>query len=282
MHQLDTQLTPQVQSYLTQLSLNPPPTLLFEGTKNGSQKTFAKTFANTLLSDASPHKLESGNHPDLRELYPEGKTFMHPIQTIKNLIHEVIVPPFESKRKVYIIHEADRMLPSSSHALLKTLEEPPSYAHFILITSHVEALLPTIISRSLRVPLFFSTQQKAMLEKDNQLLKLIVEIGTAALHQNYPNLFDSLKILETLTDTNQTEAIEQTLEALYNWYRDIYLLKVGGDSSLLFFKDHQEEIKKNLDCPLPDLVELQKRCKRIQEALTCNISLRNCLLHLMI
>lgn len=305
---------PQIKACLKKLMSAPPSTVLFEGPKGVGKAAFAKAFAHSLLSDANPHKLESGNHPDLRELYPEGKALMHPMQAMKTMIDETGLLPFESKCKVFIIYEADRMLPSSSNALLKTLEEPPSYAHFILVSSHPERLLPTIVSRSLQITFFplkageisaylegtfkkppadakqiawlshgnLRKAEKLAKEKDDQLLSVVAEMGTAALHQSYPHLFRSIAKLESLIEKSQTDAIEEVLAAVYYWYRDLHLLKVGGDCSLLFFQAHEEELKKNLNCPLPELPELQQKMKRIREALVCHITLRHCLTHLLI
>lgn len=315
MHQLETLPGhPQIKACLKKLLPASPSTLLFEGPKGVGKAAFAKAFAHALLSDASPHKLESGNHPDFRELYPEGKALMHPMQAMKTLINESQMPPFESSRKVFIIYEADRMLPSSSNALLKTLEEPPPYAHFILVSSHPELLLTTIVSRALQVTFFplttdemsnylessfkktpaeakqiawlshgsLAKAEKLAKEKDDQLLSVIAEMGTAALHQSYPHLFRSFAKLDSLIEKSQTDAIEEVLAAVYYWYRDLHLLKAGGDHSLLFFQGQEEQLKKNLNCPLPELEELQRRMKRIEEALLCHISLRHCLTHLML
>ncbi len=60
-------------------------------------------------------------------------------------------PPHEGRAKVFIIRRAEELHPSASNALLKTLEEPGTSTHFILLTSQPEALLPTILSRTQRV-----------------------------------------------------------------------------------------------------------------------------------
>ncbi|MBF5058662.1 hypothetical protein [Candidatus Neptunochlamydia vexilliferae] len=98
-----------------------------------------------------------------------------PIEAIRTLIEEANLPPFESERKVFIIHEADRMLPSSSNALLKTLEEPPSFVTIILISAHPEALLPTITSRCFQVP------SDAKVATDRELSDQMFRLGMALL-----------------------------------------------------------------------------------------------------
>jgi DNA polymerase III delta prime subunit len=76
---------------------------------------------------------------------------MHSIVDIRRLIDEVNLAPFSSENKAFIIDDAERMLPTSSNALLKTLEEPPKNTLIILVTSSPEKLLPTIISRCQQV-----------------------------------------------------------------------------------------------------------------------------------
>ncbi len=72
---------------------------------------------------------------------------MHSIESVRNFIHEVSMAPYGSKYKVFIIHDAERMLPTSANALLKTFEEPSKNSVIILISNHADILIPTILSR---------------------------------------------------------------------------------------------------------------------------------------
>ena len=73
------------------------------------------------------------------------------VDQIRFITADAVVAPNEAARKVYIIHEADHMNEQAQNALLKSLEEPPGHACFILCTESVEALLVTIRSRCVRV-----------------------------------------------------------------------------------------------------------------------------------
>ncbi|MCH9613520.1 MAG: hypothetical protein SP1CHLAM54_05230 [Chlamydiia bacterium] len=89
---------------------------------------------------------------NLREYFPEGKTAMHSISTIREIKEEAMTRPFEGEHKVLIIHGADRMLPSGANALLKTLEEPYETTHILLLTHDLDSILPTILSRCTKYP----------------------------------------------------------------------------------------------------------------------------------
>ncbi len=91
------------------------------------------------LADPSPH-------PDLVWLRPAGT--QHLVEAVREqVIGQVAYRPFEGERRVFVIEAAEAMAEESQNALLKTLEEPPAFAHLILITAEPEALLETVRSR---------------------------------------------------------------------------------------------------------------------------------------
>ena len=93
-----------------------------------------------------------GQLHNLFEYFPEGKSAMHPMASMRHFIQEATSRPFESEYKVLIVHGAERMLPSSANSLLKTLEEPLESTVICLLTTDLEAILPTIRSRCLKIP----------------------------------------------------------------------------------------------------------------------------------
>lgn len=128
--------------------------LLFSGPDGVGKSLFAHEFARLLmLQDHQKHQDESTtkNHPDIHVYKPEGKAGMHSIATMRQFSKEVYRPPYKGNWKVFIIHDVDRMFPVSANALLKTFEEPLSQSLIILLTSNMELILPTIVSRCRRV-----------------------------------------------------------------------------------------------------------------------------------
>lgn len=131
-----------------------PNTLLFSGPDGVGKSRFALGLASALMGPHHHDKIASGNHPDLHVYFPEGKGAMHPIDSMHELIEEVGLPPFAASVKVFIIHDAHQMLPTSSNALLKTLEEPNWDSYIILLTDRPELVLSTIVSRCRCLPFF--------------------------------------------------------------------------------------------------------------------------------
>jgi DNA polymerase-3 subunit delta' len=88
-------------------------------------------------------------HPDCLQLRPAGKSRSITVAAVRALIGRINVSPTVSRRKVAVLHDADRMNPAASNIFLKTLEEPPADTTILLLTARPHALLPTIRSRVL-------------------------------------------------------------------------------------------------------------------------------------
>lgn len=91
-------------------------------------------------------RIISGRHPDLHVIAPEGQNIS--VETIRSgMIPEAARSPFEARRKIFVIEEAERMHPAAQNALLKTLEEPPEDTVIILVCDQEDELLETVRSR---------------------------------------------------------------------------------------------------------------------------------------
>ncbi len=137
--------------------------------ESGSGKEFiAKTFAKALQCEnrkdrgdyrescnecPSCIKALSDNHPDIITITHEKPASIGVDDIRQQLRDDVVIKPYESRYKIYIIPEGEKMTPQAQNALLKTLEEPPSYIVIIILTSNINAFLPTIISRCIVLPM---------------------------------------------------------------------------------------------------------------------------------
>ena len=127
----------------------------------------AKELTDRILVKLFPEdgaRLESGAHPDVSRIEPEGAKR---IITVKSMRERILEPmaasSFSGGWKVGIIAGADRMEAPSANAFLKSLEEPTPQTLFLLLTDTPDAILPTIISRSQRIDLPIS---EGVLEDD--------------------------------------------------------------------------------------------------------------------
>ena len=124
------------------------------GPAGSGKRAVARAFAAELLASGAQDPEEARRralavpspHPDLTWVKPPGN--QHLIDEIRGrVIGAISYRPFEGEHSVYVIEAADAMAEESQNALLKTLEEPPPYAHLLLISAEPEALLETVRSR---------------------------------------------------------------------------------------------------------------------------------------
>lgn len=94
----------------------------------------------------SCRRVARGSHVDVITIAP-GDTGSIKVDSIRSVVNQVAYRPFEGRRRVVVIDDAERLVPEAQNALLKTLEEPPSASMFLLITHRPHLLLPTVRSR---------------------------------------------------------------------------------------------------------------------------------------
>ena len=149
---------------------------LFAGPDGVGKYSTAIAFAKALCgvnSDSEPaaRAIDAGTFPDVRTVEPQGPSHIIRIGQLwprdtepdNALLRDIYFEPMAGPRRVFIIKDAEGLNESSGNSLLKTLEEPPSYAQFILTASSTAGILPTIVSRCQRVP--FGTLPPAAIEE---------------------------------------------------------------------------------------------------------------------
>jgi DNA polymerase III subunit delta' len=266
-----------------------PPSLLFAGPSGVGKRRTAIAVAATLNclnsrradhgvhatapaidacgACASCRRIARGVHPDIIMVEP-GDSGSIKVEQVREVIERAAYRPFEARRRVVIVDEADAMMASAQSALLKTLEEPPSASVFVLVSSRPDALLPTVISRCprLRFGPLSAPDVAAVLVRDHEYdeadahaaaadaggsVGRALEIGTTGamdareaaqrLLQQAARISDPVRRLEIARDLSAgkaTPAVERErlaacLRATASLLRDISILSVGADARVL-------------------------------------------------
>ena len=136
------------------LAAGPSHAYLFRGPRGAGKGAAARALAAEILATgaADPNDarrralLDPSPHPDLVWIAPRGA--QHLVEEVREqVIRSASYRPFEGEHRVFVIEAAEAMRDESQNALLKTLEEPPEFAHLILLSSEPELLLETVASR---------------------------------------------------------------------------------------------------------------------------------------
>ena len=192
---------------------------LFTGIKGIGKCLFAEEFAKMILCDSNQEKpcgkckscleFQGRSHPDFLVVKPvEGKTIK--IEQIRYLQEKIAEKPVTSEKKVYIIDEADTMTREASNALLKTLEEPPTYATLILITDNESKLLVTIKSRCTKIA--FESLTGEELKKYLSQVDFKENITDKILKQSQGSIGRLIEIQENIETYKQLDEIIENLE----------------------------------------------------------------------
>src|SRR5271155_2136610 len=130
---------------------------LFHGPAGTGKRTVARAFAAALLTDGAhepgrvAERIARGTHPDLTWVTPSGAAEMLVVDIEEPVVAAAARTPFESSRRVFVIEGADAMNDQAANRMLKTLEEPPSFVHLVLLADRREDVLATIASRCQQV-----------------------------------------------------------------------------------------------------------------------------------
>jgi DNA polymerase-3 subunit delta' len=147
---------------------------LFHGPAGAGKARVAREFAVALLAEGASDpdnvalRVEHGVHPDLTWVTPSGAADMLVGDIDEQVVAAAARTPFEARRRVFVIEQADTMNDQAANRMLKTLEEPPPFAHLILLTERPALVLPTIASRcqAVRFDGASSNEIAALLEAD--------------------------------------------------------------------------------------------------------------------
>jgi DNA polymerase III subunit delta' len=228
-----------------------PPSLIFAGPSDSDARAAAIAVAQALnclrlatgdsrlATDACGAcgacvRIARGVHPDVLVVEP-GDTGTIKIEQVREIVDRAAYRPFEGKRRVVIVTDADALVPQAQNALLKTLEEPPSSSIFILVTSRPDMLLETVRSRCIRLQ--FAESGTPPVDADAREIAQHV-LAQAADDDEPAGRLEGVKDLLTNTGGGNSaaedrEQVASYLRAMESLLRDVEVLATRADDRAL-------------------------------------------------
>jgi hypothetical protein len=173
-------LHPTIEKLKNQKELLTP--LLIVSSHNTELLEETKALCHTFL------KRKAIDHPDLLVFHPEQGSKTYAMDTVRSLIQEANLPPYEEKFRYFVLDRVETMLTVHQNALLKVLEEHPPFTKFILLANSTAPLLPTVLSRL----------KKIFLHQENGPRSLFPDFSLpfSHLHQNLQNSLESTSFVD--------------------------------------------------------------------------------------
>lgn len=284
---------------------------IFHGEEGMGKKTLALAFAKTLQCIERKYypcnicksckQSDSNNHPDILWITHEKASIG--VDDIRAQVNaDIQVKPYQGPYKIYIIDDADKMTENAQNALLKTIEEPPEYAIILLLACSTQSLLPTILSRCVVLDLKPIDKQlvKEYLMGKLQIPDYVAEIaadfsggnvGKAIRYASSDDfeskkedIFHILRYIEEMelheiiagikTISENKSSINDYIDLMMLWFRDVLMLKATNDPNLLLFKDEFQIIKKQAKIRGYDQIEnIIKSMEEAKAKLKANVNL---------
>jgi DNA polymerase-3 subunit delta' len=255
---------------------------ILNGEKSSGKEFIARVFAMALQCEKggnnpcqechSCRQALSDNQPDIIYVSHEKPNTISVDDIRAQVNGDVAIKPYSSRYKVYIINEAEKMTTQAQNAILKTLEEPPEYAVIIMLTSNVNALLPTILSRCVVLNMKPVPDEKVrgFLMKEMHVPDYKADICVAFARGNIGKAkalasseefekvkAEALSLLKYIQDMEVYEIvaaikkindykldINDYLDIISIWYRDVLLFKATNDVNHLVFREEITSLRK--------------------------------------
>ena len=255
---------------------------ILNGENAAGKMMLAEAFAMSLQCEAggdepcmncrSCNQAVAHNQPDIIYVSHEKPNVISVDDIRHQINNDIVIKPYSSKYKIYIMDEAEKMNGQAQNALLKTIEEPPAYGIILLLTTNADSFLPTILSRCITLNLKTVNEDliKTHLMKKYQIPDYQAEVCAAfaqgnvgkaiqlASSEEFKELKSSaLSLVKKLEDMDLYELnglikeingykdiVQEYLDLLTLWFRDVLYMKATNDVNNLIFRDEVYDIKK--------------------------------------
>lgn len=284
---------------------------IISGEQGSGKRMLAEAFAQTLLCEKggreacgechSCRQAASHNHPDIIYVTHEKPATIG-VDDVRHQINDtIIIKPYSSRYKIYIVDEAEKMNVQAQNALLKTIEEPPAYAVILLLTTNDAGFLPTILSRCVSLSMKPATReqiQKMLMEQygiPDYQAKVVVafaqgNVGKAvklAASSDFNEMKDGMvQLVKRISDIDLYEMsqailqikeykleISDYLDFITLWFRDVLLYKATQDADQLIFRDEIYIIKdQSVRASYQGLEEIISALGRAKVRLNANVN----------
>lgn len=256
---------------------------IMNGEKGTGKLTLAKAFAMTLLCEEggtepclkchSCIQALTDNNPDIIYVKHEKPNLISVDEIRNQLVNDVDLKPYSYKHKVYIVEDTQLMNVQAQNSMLKTIEEPPEYAVIMLLTTNMELLLQTVLSRCVTLNMQPLKKEviKEYLMKKEKVVDYQAEIAASFAGGNLgkaKSLATSAEFSEMLAEVTQlmryikemqayevVAAVKHASEYKYTfddyidliilWFRDVLLYKASMNVNDLIFKNELKTIKQH-------------------------------------
>lgn len=256
---------------------------ILNGDQGIGKKTIASVFAKAVQCEEggvepcgkchSCIQAETGNQPDIIWVSHEKPASIGVEDVRLQVNSDILIKPYSSRYKVYIIDDAQKMTVQAQNAILKTIEEPPAYGIIILLTTNADSLLPTILSRCVTLNLkplsnkeiedYLMTKEKipdyrarfAASFAQGRLGRAISIATSETFNELKDNVLHLLKYIDEMELTEIIDALKQAavqktniedyIDFMMMWYRDVLIYKSTNDANLVIFKEELKYIRKD-------------------------------------